>query len=552
MSCRRLAMLAALGVSVVVNGASPNDTLAGIDAQAPGGQPPVTVERLTKAIEEPHNWLMYTGSYASNQYSALAQIDRGNILTMRVEWIHQFRTLSTVETSPVVADGLMLITESPSNVIALDAATGRPYWKYTHPLSGRIALCCGENNRGVAILGDRVFVGTVDGRLLALDLKTGSVIWNVAVANPSAGYTITSAPLVVKNKVITGVAGGEYGIRGFIDAYDVDTGERIWRFYTIPGEGEVGNDTWGGDSWKHGGAPTWLTGSYDPELDLVYWGTGNPSPDYNGDERPGDNLYSDSVVALDPNDGELRWYYQFTPHDTHDWDSNQTMVLVDATLDGRDRKLLLTANRNSFYYVLDRESGDFLRARSYAKQTWASGIDERGRPVLIPDLDPNDEGVVVSPSAYGATNWWSPSYSQSSELFYVRATDNADIYYKRDEEYVEGDLYYGGSSYEADHPENYTSAIRALEPLTGELRWEYPITYADGSGAGILTTAGGIVFSGTVDGYLFALDDRTGEVLWHLSTGGRAHAAPMTYSVDGRQFISIAVQNSLLTFALPE
>ena len=263
----------------------------------------MTAERLERAADEPHNWLMYTGSYASNQYSALAQIDRDNIADMRVEWVHQFRTLSTVETSPVVADGLMVITESPSNVIALDAATGRPYWKYTHPVPKKLTMCCGLNNRGVAILGDSVYVGTVDGRLLALDLKTGSVIWNAEVARPDAGYSITAAPLIVKNKVITGVAGGEYGIRGFLDAYDAKTGERLWRFYTIPGEGEVGNDSWGGDSWRRGGAPTWLTGSYDPELDLLYWGTGNPSPDWNGDVRPGDNLYANSVVALDPESG---------------------------------------------------------------------------------------------------------------------------------------------------------------------------------------------------------------------------------------------------------
>ena len=544
--------LLGLGVLIVVADSSYKGAGAAA-AQAPDAAPPVTAERLAQAADEPHNWLMYAGSYASNQYSALAQIDRDNIADMRVEWVHQFRTLSTVETSPIVADGLMVITESPSNVIALDAATGRPYWKYTHPVPRKLSMCCGLNNRGVAILGDRVYVGTVDGRLLALDLKTGSVVWNAEVAHPGSGYSITAAPLIVKDKVITGVAGGEYGIRGFLDAYDVDTGERLWRFYTIPGKGEDGNDSWGdGDSWKHGGAPTWLTGSYDPELDLLYWGTGNPSPDWNGDVRPGDNLYANSVVALDPKSGQLRWHHQFTPHDTHDWDANQTMVLMDAPVDGTVRKLLLTANRNAFYYVIDRETGEFLRARAYAKQTWASGIDEQGRPILIPGLDPNEEGVLVYPGWTGGTNWWSPSYSRSSGLFYVRSIDAADVYYKRDEEYVEGDLYYGGTTEAADHMENVRAAIRALDPLTGDLRWEYPITPSVSFGAGILTTAGGLLFSGTVDGYLFALDDRTGDVLWHLSAGGTAHAAPMTYSVEGRQFISVAVQNSLLTFALPQ
>ena len=531
---------------------SPDGWTPGAAAQAPATAPPVTAERLERAGDEAHNWLMYTGSYSSNQYSALTQIDRDNVATMRVEWVHQFRTLSIVETSPVVADGLMVITESPSNVIALDAATGRPYWKYTHPVSGKLAVCCGLNNRGVAILGDRVYVGTVDGRLLALDLKTGSVVWNAEVARPGSGYSITAAPLIVKDKVITGVAGGEYGIRGFLDAYDAKTGERLWRFYTIPGEGEAGNESWGGDSWRRGGAPTWLTGSYDPDLDLLYWGTGNPSPDWNGDVRPGDNLYANSVVALDPDNGQLRWHFQFTPHDTHDWDANQTMVLMEATVDGRPRKLLVTANRNAFYYVLDRETGEFLSARAYAKQTWASGIDERGRPILIPGLDPTEDGVLVYPGWTGGTNWWSPSYSRSSGLFYVRSLDAGDVYYKREEEYAEGDLYYGGTTEAADHMENVTAAIRAIDPLTGNLRWEYPITPSVSFGAGILTTAGGLAFSGTVDGYLFALDDRNGDVLWHLSAGGTAHAAPMSYAVDGRQFISVAVQNSLLTFALPE
>ncbi len=544
-----MALFLLLGVAAL--GATLPAKVAATGPQAPGSAP-VTAERLMRAAEEPHNWLTYTGSYASNQYSELAQIDRNNIDRMRVEWIHQFRTLSTVETQPVVADGLMVITESPSNVIALDAATGRQYWKYTHPVSGRMRLCCGENNRGVAILGDRVYVGTVDGRLLALDLRTGSVIWNAEVASPDSGYSITAAPLIIKDKVLTGVAGGEYGIRGFLDAYDTATGERLWRFYTIPGEGEPGNDSWGGDSWKRGGAPTWLTGSYDPELDLTYWGTGNPSPDWNGDVRPGDNLYADSVVALDPDTGELRWHFQFTPHDTHDWDANQTMVLADLTIDGRERKLLLTANRNTFYYVLDRETGEFLRAKAYAQQTWASGIAENGRPILIPGLEPSEEGVVVYPGMYGGTNWWSPSYSRSSGLFYVRSFDGADIYFKRDEEYSEGDLYYGGSGEPADHLENFSAAIRALDPLTGDLRWEYPITPSIAFGAGLLTTAGGFLFTGTVDGYLFALDDRNGDVLWELSAGGTAHAAPMTYSVGGRQFISMAVHNSLLTFALPE
>jgi alcohol dehydrogenase (cytochrome c) len=328
--------------------------------------------------------------------------------------------------------------------------------------------------------------------------------------------------------VVTGVGGGEYGIRGFIDAYDAETGERRWRFYTIPGEGEPGNDSWGGDSWKYGGAPTWLTGSFDPETNLIYWGTGNPGPDWNGDVRPGDNLYSDAVVAVDADSGELVWHFQFTPHDTHDWDATQIPVLADLEWDGQLRKLMLWANRNAFYYVLDRETGEFLHASAYAKQTWAQGMDESGRPILIPDMDPTEEGIEVYPSIAGAT------------------------YYKRDEEYVEGDTYLGGYGKEADHPENFRAAIRALAPLTGELRWEYELDTSEWYRAGILTTAAGLLFSGSSDGYFFALDDRNGDALWHMNVGGPVHAGPMTFMVGGRQFVSVSANHALFTFALPE
>jgi alcohol dehydrogenase (cytochrome c) len=531
------------------------------DAPAPGadssattgdtvvGATELTFERLVNADQEPENWLMYSGNYSGNRHSLLDQINRDTVAGMEIAWVHQFNTLSTVETSPVVVDGMMYVTESPSTVIALDAATGRPFWKYEHQVADKLTLCCGENNRGVAVLGERVFVGTVDARLIALDAKTGSVLWNVEVGEASAGYSITNAPLVVKDMVITGIAGGEYGIRGFLDAYDVETGERRWRFYTIPDEGEPGNDTWGGDSWKYGGAPTWVTGSYDPETNLLYWGTGNPAPDWNGDARPGDNLYSDSVVALDADTGELQWHFQFTPHDTHDWDAVQVPILANIQIGGSERKLMLWGNRNAFYYVLDRNDGEFLRAQAFAKQTWAEGMDESGRPILIPGMDPTEEGIEVFPGITGGTNWWSPSFSPTSNLFYVRAYDGADIFYKRDDDFEEGDLFLGGYGEAADEPENVTTAIRALDPLTGDLRWEYPIPTSFW-GAGILTTAGGLVISGTGDGYVFALDDATGDELWHMSVGGQVHAGPVSYSVDGRQYVSITANHALFTFAL--
>ena len=531
--------------------------LVGCQADAPGSvdDPPdrfVTYERLLNADREPENWLMYSGQYDSQRHSELDQVNRANVGVMNVEWVYQFQTLSTVETSPVVVDGLMFITESPSTLIALDAATGRPFWKYEHQVPDKLTLCCGKNNRGVAVLGDNVYLGTVDGRLIALDARTGSILWNVEVGRAASGFSITSAPLIVKDLVITGVGGGEYGVRGYLDAYDAETGERRWRFYTIPAEGEPGNDTWGGDSWKYGGAPTWVTGSYDPDTNLIYWGTGNPAPDWNGDLRPGDNLYSDAVVAVDADTGELVWHFQFTPHDTHDWDATQIPVLVDLEWEGQLRKLMLWANRNAFYYVLDRETGEFLHANAYAKQTWAERIDEHGRPILIPNMDPTEEGIEVSPSIAGATNWNSPSYSPTTGLLYTFAYDAADIYYKRDDEYEEGDFYLGGYGKEADHPDNFTAAIRALAPLTGELQWEYELDSTYWWKSGILTTAGGLLFSGSSDGYFFALDDRSGEDLWHMNMGGYVHAGPMTFSVGGRQYVSVSANHALFTFALPD
>jgi len=530
------------------SGTTSSGGLATTDAVAPF----VTYERLLGAGSEPHNWLMYSGQYNGQRHSSLDQIDRSTVADLGLEWVYQFETLSVVETSPVVVDGMMFFTESPSTLIAADAVTGRTYWRYEHQVPDKLTLCCGQNNRGVAVLGDRVYMGTVDGQLLAFDARSGNILWRAEVGRAASGFSITSAPLIVKDMVVTGIGGGEYGVRGYLDAYDAETGERRWRFYTIPGPGEPGNESWGGDSWRYGGAPTWLTGSYDPSTNLIYWGTGNPGPDWNGDVRPGDNLWSDAVVAVDADTGELQWGYQFTPHDTHDWDATQIPVLVDMEVQGQDRKLMLWANRNAFYYVLDRETGAYLHATPFAKQTWAEGIDGHGRPILIPGMDPTEEGITVYPSISGATNWNSPSYSPVTNLFYTFAADVGETYYKRDDVYVEGDFYMGGYGELADHLDAFTYAIRALDPLTGALQWEYELDSSQFERAGILTTAGGLLFSGSGDGYFFALDDRTGEDLWHVNVGGPMHAAPMTFSVDGRQYVSVAANHSLFTFALDD
>ena len=509
---------------------------------------PVTSERLLKASEEPENWLMYSGQYNSQRYSRLTAIDKSNVNQLEVKWVKQLETLADVETTPLVVDGVVYLTQSPSNVFALDASTGSQFWTYEHTLPEKLSLCCGRQNRGVAILGETLFLGTLDAKLIALDAKTGAVQWEAQSADPATGYSKTAAPLVIGDKVISGIAGGEYGIRGFLDAYDAKTGELAWRFYTIPGEGEPHNDTWEDDSWKTGGAPTWITGAYDPDLNLVYWGTGNPGPDWNGEAREGDNLYSDSVVALDADTGELKWYFQFTPHDVHDWDATQIPILIDIEFDGRPRKLMLFPNRNAFFYVLDRVTGEFLRGTAFAKQTWAERIDENGRPIRIPGMLPNEEGVLVYPSVNGAANWWSNTYSPRTELLYVVTYDGADTFYIGEDEYVPGEMFVGGAPERYVPQETYASMIRALEPRTGDTRWEFPLQPKTQSG--LLSTASDLVFGGSVDGYFYALDAVNGTELWRINVGGNVKAAPISYMVGTVQYVTVAAGNSILTFGL--
>jgi alcohol dehydrogenase (cytochrome c) len=511
---------------------------------------PVTWERLVNAESEPENWMMYSGTLDSQRYSRLDQINTGNVTELEMKWSYQIPVIDRAETVPTVVDGIMFITEAPSNLTAVDARTGRVYWRYDHELPEDLRICCGRNNRGVAILGETLFMSTLDAHLVAIDARTGNVLWDVEVADYEAGYSKTAAPLIVKDKVVTGIAGGEFGIRGFIDAYDPVTGELEWRTYAIPGPGEPGNDSWSGDSWKTGGAATWITGSYDSDLNLIYWGTGNPGPDWNGDVRLGDNLYSDSALALNGDTGEIAWHFQFTPHDVHDYDSIQVPILADIEYQGSTRKVMMWANRNAFFYTIDRETGEFLEGEAYATQTWAQGLDLNGRPIPTPGMAPTYEGILVSPPIVGATNWYSPAYSQQTGLFYVTSFDGEQEFFKRDEDYEEGERFTGGGGRYNQPMDAFHSSIRAINPATAQIEWEFPIMPR--SSAGITTTAGGIVFTGSADGYFFALDAASGEELWHISLGARVHAAPMTYAIDGQQFVTIASGNVVYTFGLKE
>jgi len=512
------------------------------------GAQPVSFERLLKADSEPGNWLMYSGNYASHRFSKLDQITSANVQRLKPKWMLQMRTTHKVEGTPLVVDGIMYMTRPPNDVLAIDAETGRRLWSYSYKVPPKVYPCCGQLNRGVAILGGRLFMATLDAKLVALDARSGKELWKVELAEYTHGYAATHAPLVVKDKVIVGVAGGEYGIRGFIDAYYAATGERAWRFYTIPGPGEANFGTWEGDSWKTGGSSIWVTGAYDPELNLTYWGTGNPGPDWNGDNRGGDNLYADCAVALDADTGKLKWYFQFTPHDVHDWDAVQVPVLADQTFRGQKRKLMLWANRNGFFYVLDRTNGEYLLGKPYVKVTWAKQeLDAKGRPVRLPDTFPTREGVAVWPGVTGGQNWFSPSYSPLTGFYYVAAQEQGNLYFKADADYKAGTSFTGGGGNGIPGDPGY-GAIRAIVPETGAIQWEHRLVTPPW--AGVMATAGNLVFGGTEEGNFFALDARTGKHLWHFPAGGRVVANPISYLAGGKQYVAIPAGDVLMAFGL--
>ena len=515
----------------------------------PGMQAQVTYERIRDAAKEPQNWLTYSGGYAGWRYSTLDQINAGNVSKLTMQWAFQTGDIGEFETTPIAVNGILYGTGQNDRAFAIDARTGRAIWRYQRVLPDHVKPCCGRVNRGFALLGDKVFMATLDAHVIALDTRTGNIVWDTTAADYKQAYTFTVAPLVVKDKVIVGVSGGEYGIRGCVDAYDAATGKRAWRFETVPGPGEPGHETWDAESWKSGGAPAWLTGTYDPELNLIYWPTGNPSPSNYGGERKGDNLYSNSMLALDADTGKLKWYYQFTPHDLYDYDATQIPVLVDADWEGKPRKLLIHANRNGFMYVLDRITGQFLFAKAFGKVTWATGISPEGKPILNSDATPDAIGKRVCPGAIGLTNWFSPSYSPGTKLLYVATTNECDVFTSSPQQYRAGHDFLG-SIYVPDPKERPSGSLKAFDPLTATEKWEFK--YFSNPNAGALSTKGGVVFAGESDGNFIALDAQTGKDLWHVQLGAAVYSAAISYQVEGRQYVVIPAGAALFSFALPQ
>jgi PQQ-dependent dehydrogenase (methanol/ethanol family) len=527
---------------------SPESTLPG--TPAPGGG-----EAFGAIVKPaPGEWPTYHGHLSGNRHSPLDQINTTNVARLAPAWTFPVPGgQGALQVTPVVIEGLMYVTAANA-VWALDARTGRQVWHYSRPRTkGLVGDPASGINRGVAILGDRLFLQTDHAHLIALHRIGGQLLWDVEIADYRQHYGSTSAPLVVNDLVIAGVSGGDEGNRGFLDAYKASTGERVWRFWTVPARGEPGSETWIGKALEHGCAATWLTGTYDPDARLLYWPTGNPCPDYNGDERKGDNLYSNSVLALNPDTGKLVWHFQFTPHDLHDWDATETPMLVDLTFRGRPRKLLLHADRNGFFYALDRISGELLLAEPFVKNlTWASGIGKDGRPIRLPNQEPTPQGTRVCPSVTGATNWPSMAFSPATGLFYLMAEESCGIFTKNSQWWEQGKSFYGGGTRRSpgDVSAKY---LRALDVQTGRIAWEIPGLGGGVLASGVMTTAGGLLFYGDAPGGAFvAADAKTGKLLWHFNTGHGWKAGPMTYAIEGTQYVGVAAGSTIVAFRLQQ
>jgi alcohol dehydrogenase (cytochrome c) len=496
------------------------------------------------------NWTSYNGDYTGRRFSSLHEINQQNVARLRAAWVFHPGNSERLEATPVVVNGIMYVT-SANDAFALDARTGRTLWHHQRPLSsGLLDDAAAHHNRGVAVWRNFVYMETDDAHLLCLDARSGNLLWDVAYADKAKHYGATSAPLVVKDEVIVGTSGGDSGVRGFVVAYDALTGSLKWRFWTIPGPGEFGSASWPGDSYLHGGGTTWMPGTYDPKLDTVYWTTSNASPDFVGDSRPGDDLYTACVVALNPDTGALKWYFQFTPHDLYDYDATETPVLVDVEENGTIRHLLVQANRNGFLYVLDRTNGKFFRAAAFVqKLNWATDVDASGRPVLSGRI-PTAQGTYICPGITGATNWFSPSYNPDTGLLYVMALESCNLYFTKPRPFTPGKTYYGSGT-KLPPDEHAQKTLLAISVSEGKVVWRYPQVGPADSWGGTLATAGGLVFFGDDAEFLEAVEARTGRVLWHFNTGQTMHASPMSYMVDGVQYVAVSAGSDVFSFSLP-
>jgi alcohol dehydrogenase (cytochrome c) len=513
----------------------------------------ITNKDLRDGLKNPARWLVYSGDYNSTRHSPLAQITPANVGQLTTQWTFDTGVgagpgvINKFEATPVVVDGVLYVTGINNHAWAIDGRTGKTIWHYQRQFPPNMKVCCGPVNRGFAVLGDRLYMTTLDAHLMAFEMKTGAVVWDVPMIDYQLGYSSTVTPLVVKDKLIVGMAGGEYAMRGFLDAYDPQDGTRIWRFWTVPEPGQPGGNTWPAGYHERGGGPTWTTGSYDPDLNLVYWGTGNPNPDFYGDIRKGDNLYTCSMLALDPDTGALKWHFQFTPHDEHDWDANQVPILANLTIDGRERKTVITANRNGFFYVLDRTNGEFIQAKPYIKTTWATAVDAKGRPIEVPNQRPTPAGTFTCPDLAGGTNFMSPSFDPARRLFFLSARETCQTYASipPPPNYALGDRNMGGIT----RDRGGTGALRAIDPVTLEKKWDVP--YGGPSYGGVLSTASGLVFGPDHEGTMMAVDSMSGKVLWKSAPGAPLYSAASTFMVDGRQIVLVPAGTTLTAYALP-
>jgi alcohol dehydrogenase (cytochrome c) len=512
---------------------------------------PIDVRSEDLLVQPPAaNWISYNGDYSGRRYSGLSEINTSSVGRLRAEWVFHARNTARLEVTPLVVNGIMLVTAA-NDAAAIDARTGRVVWRHSWPISeGLIDDASGHINRGVAVWRNRVYMETDNAHLLCLDVRSGNLLWDVAYANWNKNYGATSAPLVVKDEVLVGTSGGDDGVRGFVAAYDALTGKLAWRFWTIPSPGELGSDSWPGKLYLHGGGTTWMPGTYDSQLNTIYWGTSNPSPDFEGGVRPGDDLYTDCVLALDPDTGKLKWFFQFTPHDLFDFDAVETPILIDAVYRGTPRKLLVQANRNGYLYVLDRTNGRFLSATPFVeKLNWAKGIDAQGRPLLA-GIQPTAEGTRVCPGYSGATNWFAPSYSESTHSVYFMALEECETYFFKSQSFQEGQGYYS-TGVKRIPSETSQKVLVAFNLDTGLIAWKHPQTGMGRSSGGTMATAGGLVFFADDAGSFEAADAVSGKPVWHFNTGQEMSASPMSYAIAGKQYVAIAAGTDIFSFALP-